>query len=171
MITLGKQKFIVPVPHHMRTWALQQRLFPVAGNLAAAFVVILGKSDLRSILESEIIQSLPTALPHLGRVFADLPAGELEQITRILLGDPKAGAKEDEVATCDGVALFSRDEGDAFDTILRGRTMDTWRLLVHAMGVHYPDFFVLAQPLVEAVNKGRASEGSSTSPTSGLGAG
>lgn len=173
MLILGKQKFVVPRPRHMRTFALQQRLFPVAGNLAAVFVTIIGKTDLKKIKEAEITASLPQALPQLGRVFADMPAGELEQLTRILLGDPKEGATAAEIATMDDMPLWAPSGavgGDPFDIFLAGRTWDTWKLLAHAMEVWYPDFFALVQPLIASVKKVNPSAGSSTLPTSGPGA-
>ncbi len=173
MIILGKQKFVVPRPRHMRTFALQQRLFPIAGNLASVFVSLIGKTDLKKIKEADITASLPAALPQLGRVFAEMPNGEIDQLTRILLGDPKEGATPAECATMDDMPLWAGAGsigGDPFDTFLAGRTWDTWKLLAHAMEVWYPDFFALVQPLLASVKKASPSVESSISPTNGPGA-
>ncbi len=168
MIVLGKNKFVVPRPGHMRTFALQQRLFPIAGSLASVFVTLIGQTDLSKIMEKDILETLPAALPRLGEIFSSMPPGEIEFLTRTLLGDPKTGAAPLEVATVDGAALFAAGkDGDAFDLVLQGRTMDTWKLLAHAMEVYYPDFFALVRPLVEHVRRGKDSVASSTSPTLG----
>jgi hypothetical protein len=74
-------------------------------------------------------------VPIVGRVCAQLPPDELEQILRILLSNTFAN----------GERLFSeqheRGKPDPFDKVMQGRTLDTWRLVWEALRVVYADFF------------------------------
>jgi hypothetical protein len=165
MITIGHDRFEVPVPFGMATFAFQQQIIPVAGKLIGAVMGLTGGHSLGSLLDADV---LADALPQLSRVFSDMKPGELEAITRTLLkdavwlkaGGPKAGLK-----------LFGEAGGDVFDTAFRGRTLDGWKLLWHAVQVWYPDFFALlgglrAQPGAKAA----PSEASTTSTDSPAGA-
>lgn len=148
MIELGKEKFVVPQPKGMASFALQQRVLPVAGRVVEVIASLLaangeiknflddkGQFTAGKLLGGDILKVIPSALPAMGRVFSEMPPGELEALTRALLRE----------ATCDGVRLFHESGGeDPFDLIMKGRTMDTWKLLWHAIGVWYPDFFALA---------------------------
>ncbi len=140
MIQIGNTKFEVPEPSAMRSFALQQRVLPVAGRLVGVLLQVFGKTadfDFEKFAELNVTQALPIALPALGEVVSLMPPGELEAITRELLRD----------ATADGMKLVGTNAaGDLFDTVMRGRTLDTWRLLWHALKVWYPDFFALAGP-------------------------
>ena len=159
MIELGKNKFVVPPPSGMRSFALQQRIVPVAGRVAGVFVSLLGTGvDVADIGEMDLTKVLPAALPHVGHIFSEMPPGELEFITRELLRDAKF----------DGKPLFNAPGGDAFDSLMQGRTSDTWKLLWHAMEVWYPDFFALVRaPAGRTAAKGNPSEESNTSPGDG----
>lgn len=159
MIELGKNKFLVPVPGGMRSFALQQRIIPVAGRVAGVFVSLLGQgAEVATIADMDIAKVLPATLPHIGHVFSEMAPGELEWITRELLRDTK----------CDGLPLFGSPGGDAFDALMQGRTTDTWRLLWHAIEVWYPDFFTRARALtVRKGAKANPSEVSTTSPQPG----
>ncbi len=141
MLELGKNKFIVPVPGGMKSFALQQRIWPVAARLAGAVAplvpLLLQDKKLSEIDTDDLIQYVPAALPRLGHIFSEMPPGELEWITRELLRDAK----------CDAMALFGSPGGDAFDALMQGRTTDVWRLLWHAMEVWYPDFFARGRAL------------------------
>ena len=133
----------------MSSYGLQQRVLPVAARVVEVLAYLIngmgadkdkllgedGKPDLAKLLGGDVLNVLPAALPAIGRVFSDMPDGELEKVTRALLVE----------ATCDGVPLFITGGDDPFDKLLAGRTMDTWRLLWHAIGVWYPDFFALAR--------------------------
>jgi hypothetical protein len=159
MIELGKNKFTVPAPSGMRSFALQQRIIPVAGRVAGVFVSLLGQgAEIATIADMDITKVLPAALPHIGYVFSEMPPGELEWITRELLKDAK----------CDGLPLFGSPGGDAFDALMAGRTTDVWRLLWHAVEVWYPDFFARARALTARTDeKANGSEASTTSTTNG----
>jgi hypothetical protein len=159
MIELGKNKFVVPVPSGMRSFALQQRIIPVAGRVAGVFVALLGKGvDLVTLGEMDLTAALPAALPHIGHIFSEMPPGELEWITRELLRDAK----------CDGMQLFGSPGGDAFDALMQGRTTEVWQLLWHAVEVWYPDFFARARALTARIDaKASPSVASTTSSQPG----
>jgi hypothetical protein len=158
MIDLGKNKFDVPAPSGMRSFALQQRIIPVAGRVAGVFLHLLGSDDIESLANTDVVKVLPAAMPHIGHIFSEMPPGELEAITRELLKDAK----------CDGLQLFGSPGGDAFDALMRGRTIDTWKLLWHAVGVWYPDFFDLARAsIVRKDAKASPFEASTISPQPG----
>ena len=158
MITLGKNQFDVPAPAGMRSFSLQQRILPVAGRIVSvlAHLLGLGDGDLKSMLDKDLTAILPEAAPEIGRIFSEMPPGELEGITRELLRDAK----------CDKMPLFGAS-GDPFDLLMRGRTTDTWKLLWHALEVWYPDFFGLARGYRAAASQASPSEESSTSLPSG----
>lgn len=149
MIIIGKNKFDVPQPRGMSSFGLQQRVLPVAARIVEVLAYLItgmggdskkllgddGKPDLAKLMGGDVLSVLPAALPAIGRVFSEMPDGELEKVTRSLLIE----------STCDGVPLFVTGGDDPFDKLMAGRTMDTWRLLWHAIGVWYPDFFALAR--------------------------
>lgn len=160
---IGSREYTVPTPSGMRSFALQQRIWPVAANLGAAIAPLLpafdGATNLADLDLADLAKTLPEALPLLGRVFGSMPPGELEAIVRELLRDAK----------CDGLPLFGSAKGDSFDGLMQGRTIETWNLLLHAMGVWYPDFFEGARGLLARRQKASeaSSAGSSTSETAG----
>lgn len=166
MIQIGGKNFHVPQPGGMRSFALTQRLVPVAGRVAGVIMQLVGiKMDVGDLMEKDVLAVLPRALPHIGEIFAQMQPGDLESIARTLLGDPKTGAPES--ATCDKVPLFG-GQMDAFEGLMRGRTADTYRLLAHALEVWYPDFFALARGFRgSTAAPASPSEGSSTSPAPG----
>lgn len=136
-IKLGKNTFVVPPPTGMQSFALQQRLIPVVSRVVEVLVHLLGSTGVKGpedlLGNGDVLTILPQAMPYLGRIFSDMPRGELEYLTRELLRDAKF----------DGMPLFNAS-GDAFDALMAGRNLDTWRLLGHAVEVWYPDFFALA---------------------------
>jgi hypothetical protein len=165
MLTLGQNKFLVPAPSGMRSFALQQRIVPVAGRVAGVFLALLDKgADIVSLADMDVVKVLPSALPHIGHIFSEMPPGELEWITRELLRDAKFSPNEN---TAPSLPLFA-NSGDAFDALMAGRTTDVWRLLWHALEVWYPDFFARVRALsARTVAVASPSVASSTSPTSG----
>ncbi len=170
MIVIGDKQFHVPPPGGMRSFGFQQRILPVAGRVANVFLKLIGagQGEYSKLAGEDIMRVLPVALPEVGEVFSHMPPGELEVLARTLLGDPKTGAAPGEAATCDKMPLFGGGVGDAFDGLMRGRTVDTWKLLWHAVEVWYPDFFAGARSfLAQAGEAGSGSAGSSTSPTPG----
>lgn len=160
MIIIGKNTFIVPAPGGMKSFALQQKILPVAGRVISVFLQLLGASgsSVTKLLEADVLAILPQAMPHVGQIFGSMPAGELEAITRDLL----------QGSTCDKMQLFGAPGGDPFDAIMQGRTMDTWKLLFHALEVWYPDFFANARLSFGRDAKVNPSTESATStPTAG----
>jgi Phage tail assembly chaperone protein, TAC len=155
MIKIGNNVFEVPAPSGMKSFALQQRILPVAGRVASVFIQLLGASkvsDINDVLAADVLKVVPMALPAVGEVFSSMPPGELEAITRELLAQ----------ATCDRLPLFGSQKGDAFDALMQGRTMDTWKLLWHALEVWYPDFFGRAAKFLGGVKKESLSTESTT---------
>lgn len=152
-VKIGPTTFDVPLPRGMSSFALQQRVAPIATRIVevlASFLAIDslptkedGTIDLEAIDVGDV---LPKVLPAIGSAFSSLPAGELEAVTRALLADAKVvgipGAPQ-------GIALFASTPlgsagADYFDEVMQGRAIDTWRLLWEAIKIWYPDFFVLA---------------------------
>lgn len=84
----------------------------------------------------DVMSALEQAGPIVARLCAKLPPDHLKAIVRELL----AGA------TMNGKPLYSQ-QGNPIDVLLQGRTVDFWRLLVHALRVSYPDFFGLLRGL------------------------
>ena len=156
MIKLGSNTFEVPPPKGMQSFGLLQRVLPVAGRLMGVLLSLVGEDpslDAEKLLGMDLLRLLPLAVPGFGRIFAEMPAGEFELLTRALLADTK----------CDGLPLFGTPGGDAYDTLLRGRTIDSFKLLWEAIRVWYPDVFTLALALNVAAP---AAKGSQVSPTS-----
>lgn len=167
-IKIGKDLFYVPTPDGLRSFVFQQDILPVVGRVVAVIVSMLGGAKQPGdILESDLDRVLPAALPHIGRIFADLPRGELERLTRELLGP---GPNGDPGATCNKIQLFGAKDGDTFGALMQGRAIDTWKLLWHALGVWYPDFFDKGRSLFAKGAKVSRSEESSTLDMNGLGA-
>ncbi len=167
MITIGKDTFNVPQPRGMRSFALQQKLIPIAGRIANVFLHFAGVGDIAKLMDEDVLKVLPKALPHLGQLFSEMPADEIETIARTLLGDPRTGATAVEVATINKMPLFGGAAGDLFDGMMQGRTIDTWKLLWHAIGVWYPDFLSLARVRIAEKAAASLSQESNTSDTSG----
>lgn len=166
MITLGENTFDVPPPKGMRSFALQQRILPVAGRVAEVILHFVGATgvqvdNISDLLGSDVLKVLPHAMPAIGNVFSSMPAGELETITRELLGDATLRRGKTPMK------LFGAPAGDPFDQIMQGKSLDTWKLLWHALEVWYPDFFGLAAGLTGGAEKESPSGESSTSPPSG----
>lgn len=157
MIKIGEYSYEVPPPPAMESFALQQRVFPIIGRVIGAAMHVLGKSDIAELGEKDVVDALPLIAPALGDVFAAMPAGELEALTRKLL----------EKATVNGwggtsnVPLFN-GQISTFDAVFQGRTLEAWQLLWHALLVWYPDFFARAAALKGGGQKGSASKESST---------
>lgn len=165
MIRLGKDVFNIPVPSGMRSFSLQQKILPVAGRVAKVILHFVGgKKNVTELFEQDVLNVLPAALPYVGEIFAEMPEGELEKITRILLGPSANGLPG---ATMNNKQLFGGPDGDLFDSYMQGRTIETWQLLWHALEVWYPDFFTRARSLLVTGAKENPSEESSISAISG----
>jgi hypothetical protein len=135
---IGGSRFqVAPLPA-IRSFRLQPRLVPVVAEVAGLIFAVLASTgkplkdaslddilglDLTSLPATDIIETV-------ARVCAKLPPAELESIVKELLS----------TASMDGKPLFTGN-GDPFDVLMMGRTIDTWRLLIFAVQVNYPDVF------------------------------
>lgn len=141
-INLGGNVFtVVPLPA-MRAFALQPKIIPV---VAEVFSLLAGLTEgaaegATSLSLGDLEVSKIT--PYIDKIAAKLQPEILEElIKKLLLG-----------ATMDGTQLFTA-EGNPFDVKMRGRTLDIWKLLWHAIRVNYPDFFGML-PAVSASSVG-----------------
>lgn len=158
-VKLGPNTFEIPSPRGMESFALVQRIMPPAGRVISMMLSLLGEdpttADPATLLDADLLKLLPLALPGLGRIFSEMAPGEFEGLTRALLRE----------TTCDGLPLFAGGPGgDAFDALMRGRTLDTFKLLGHAVLAWYPDVFTLARDLKVPGLAGSPSSASTTSP-------
>ena len=161
-VKIGDNLFAVTPLTAMRSLILTPRIGPVVAEAGALFFGLLrdltktkGKEEeaqlsVAALLEAEV--DVDKIAASLGRIFGKLPPAELEAITRTLL----AGS------TIDGVQLFGavQGDGDIFDVKMRGRTLDVWKLLWHALHVNYPDFFEIVRPFVGSGKKDVSSSSS-----------
>ncbi len=127
---IGPDVFTVAALPAMRSFILQPRLAPLLGIVieALAGAQRRGISSLKDLVDHED-DVLALIGPVIGKLSSVLPPVELEAITKELLYG----------AAMNGRALFT-PEGNPFDVVMRGRTMDTWRLLLFALEINYPDF-------------------------------
>ena len=129
---IGSNTFALSPLTAMQSFTLQPRLAPALTEAGVVLAKLAAGDGVAGLLNAEVDAVLPRAI---GRFFEKLPPAELEAITRILL----------QSATMDGTALFAQVEGqgDPFNILMRGRTLDVWRLIWFAVEVNYPDFFAL----------------------------
>lgn len=164
-LAIGVDVFALSPMPAMRSFVLQPRVVPIATEVVTlAFGVArelmddgATNLDLQALLASDV--DLSKVSEAIGKVCAKLPSQELDGLTRDLL----AGS------TMNGTPLFApvAGGGDPIDVLLRGRTLDIWRLLWHAVKVNYWDFFVALGASGRRQSGASPSAGSSTSPTSG----
>ena len=166
-IKIGNDVFTVEPLLGESSFLLQPLLVPILADVAALYglftsaVVDLvglkegvtpeGVAAAKAKLDQNVMSLLPEVQPALekagpiiARLCAKLPAADLQHIMRTLLKG----------ATFNGQQLYTA-QGNPIDIVMRGRTLDVWRLLIHALEVSYPDFFDLlrgpaAQPAAEA---------------------
>jgi hypothetical protein len=149
---IGKHMFVVAPLPAIRSWALQPRLVPFIveiGRLLALFMtsesgkkivemvegIDLDKMTVQQFLgmDFDLTESATLAADAAARICRQLGSKELEAVTRELLVG----------ATCDGVQMFNATPGggEPFDLLMQGKTLDTWRLLLFAVQINYPDVF------------------------------
>jgi hypothetical protein len=157
VIKIGQYSYEVPAPPAMESFALQQRVFPIIGRIVGAAMHVLGKASINDLADQDVAEALPQIAPALGEVFAAMPPGELEFLTRALL----AKATVSGWGGAPNVQLFLGD-GGAFNGVFQGKTLEVWQLLWHALWVWYPDFFARAAALRGGGQKESASKGSTT---------
>ena len=157
-IKLGSNTFSINLLSASDAFDLQPLLWPAVSEALGALATLAssGKMDLTKIGEEDeagaveaIQKSSPVVIAAVAGIFNRLPVERLRDVRKQLL----------QGARCDNKELFSA-QGDTFEVIMRGRTLDTWRLLIWALRCNYPDFFDLVGDALTA-----AKEKSSTSPT------
>lgn len=121
---------IEPLPA-MRAFILQPKIAPAVSEVARALAQVVGSRgiDLAMLGDTDVLDALGAAVT---KFCETLPPKELEAVTRELLSG----------ASRDNVPLFT-GQGDPFDVLMRGHTMEIWQLLGMALEANYPDFFAL----------------------------
>jgi len=160
-LQIGSDTFRVSLLDFETTCDLLPVILPAAAEIARLYALLFGEVvrvaastgkeakdlDGQSIADLQIDASLVLKfLPALTGPLADasaiiatvcekLPAATLRHVRRTLL----AGA------TMNGTPLYAIAEGqkDMIGLLLRGRTIDGWRLMLFALKANYPDFFGL----------------------------
>lgn len=171
-ITIGGTVFNVEPMDGLRSFDLQPRIAPIVGELVRVVTGALetgmikagadGKPGELSLDNLDTGPLLEVALPALTRVCGMLPRGELGTITRELLtGATVIGAQG--AALLFGAPVPGGATVDTFGQLMRGRTLDTWRLLFFALRTHYPDLFGLLAARGGAATA--TANPSATSPT------
>jgi hypothetical protein len=159
-----------------RSFLLQPRIMPIVGEVLGALPAIyaplrtLKPEDGKSPLDMDIGEALASnQATAAARAVADavagacakLPPSELGEIMRTLLDGARAI-----YADADGRQhadfLFTADRpsihGHAFDTLMQGRTLETWALLWFAVEVSFPDVFLRARALFGKARAGVPSK-------------
>lgn len=143
-IKLGTNIFnVTPLPA-LKSFVLQPRLAPAVVEVFGALGMAASAGDIGGV-------DISVLAPMVGSFFSKLPAAELELVLRELLG----------TATMDGTPLFTAN-GNPFDVLMRGRMLDVWKLLWHAVRVNYPDFLGLLGASGEAKGPMVSPSGGST---------
>jgi hypothetical protein len=157
VIKIGDYSYTISTPPAMRTFALQQRIAPVLGRVIGVVMQIAGKVDIKELGDKDVAEALPLAAPALGEIFAAMPEGELEALTKELLRDVTVSGW----GGAQNVQLFN-GTGGAFDSVFQGKSLEVWQLLWHALKVWYPDFFSRVAVLRGGARKESGSKDSST---------
>lgn len=173
-ITIGIDQFTVnPLPGE-ESFVFQPRVLPLVAELVALVGVASG-DEAPTAPEEPVVPSddpvepppaparpsrklgdiLAEAAPIVQRACAKMPPEELRTILRTLLRG----------ATMNGKPLYT-EQGNPINVLMRGRTIDLWKLVMFALQVSYPDFFGLFRALQK---KPAAVAGSETSATSSPG--
>jgi len=132
-VKVGDRLYQIEALPALRAFTLQSKVAPIAIEIVDGLGGVLKnvKGTLKDFLEQNVLDLLPLATPVLSRVFAKLTETDLEEITKTLLWNTR----------CNGQCLFTQEGSGSFDVVMRGRPMETWQLLFHAIQVNYPDFF------------------------------
>lgn len=144
---IGGNRFEVFPLDAMQSFTLQPRIAPIIAEVGALVLAALqsdaaqqlvgGGTDLKTMsieqflaLDLDVGVLAEQLVVAVGRICQKLPPADLKAILRELLANAKM----------DGQALFTQN-GDPFLQLMRGRTLDTWRLLFFSVQVNYPDVF------------------------------
>lgn len=142
---------VEPLPA-MRAFILQPKIAPAMSEVARAISQVIGSRNIGLLMvgDTDVLDAIGACVT---KFCETLPPKELEAITRDLLWS----------ATRDNIPLFTSN-GDTFDVVMRGHTMDVWKLLYLALEANYPDFFDVIGGFVKKLQAASPSEESSTLP-------
>lgn len=157
MIKIGNDSYEVPTPKGWSSFGLSQRIVPIAANVIGALGEVVGKTagDLSKAMDMDVAKLLET-VPRIGQIFSEMPPGELEALSKLLLAD----------AVCiEGARRLPLAE--VFDFKFQGRFIEALTLVWHAVQVWYPDVFSRARTFLAASPPGENSEASTTLAPSG----
>lgn len=125
-LILGSDKFNVDPLDAWSTFELQAKIAPPVAEVMGVLGTELGSGNVADLDVSALG-------PAVGKFFGHFAQpGSLRALVRELLAN----------ATMNGSPLVTT-AGDPFAVLMRGRTVDTWKLLWFAVQVNYPDFFGL----------------------------
>lgn len=170
-IVLGGTPFTVEPLFASDSFELQPRVMPILLALFRAQMTIVdaagGKIENLGDLKVDISLVGPVLdqlAPIAEQACRNLPRGELKLLLRDVL----------KTSTANGIPLFGAptdiggQTANPFELIMRGRTLDTWKLLIFALRTHYPDFQGAFAAIGSAAKAATAapSEASTTSPPS-----
>lgn len=135
ILKVGGDTFVFSPINGMRSFILQPVILPVIAEVFGAIsqIAVDGKLDLQNfdLATVDVEKLLPLMAPLVARICDKLPPERLEYITRELLRPVVVG----------GRPLFSSDGStDLFDGMMQSRTMDAWKLVIHAVRLNYSDF-------------------------------
>lgn len=142
-LKIGDRNYEVPELPAFESFTMQPRLAPIIAEVAVLAFGALSKLkdedgkdlDLKNMSIEQFMAldvgiDTDAVLAAVARVCAKLPQPDFKRLVRDLLGG----------ARCNGAQLFT-ENGNPFDVLMRGRTLETWRLLFFAVQINYPDVF------------------------------
>jgi hypothetical protein len=148
-LKLGNDVFTVSPLGGEASFLLQPKLLP----LVVDFVMAAGALN-ETVGEGFDAAAIAAKVgPIVQSMVGKLSPDDLKYIMRTLLTG----------ATMNGTLLYQGAAGEPIHVLLQRRTLDTWRLLIHAVRVSYPDFFDLARALRDRPAAGGSSATSNTS--------
>jgi len=128
-VKLGGDTFFVVPLKAGPAFDLEPLIFPIAAQLAAILKLSTKIETAADLLALDVD---PDEIVRVAvGVCRQLPPDVMQTLRCGLLAD----------STCNNLALFGPD--GCFDQKMRGRSLDTWRLLWEALKANYPDFFGL----------------------------
>ena len=147
----GHAYSIQPLPA-MRAFILQPKLAPILSEIGRTLAQVAGSRgiSLEMLGDTDVLDVLGATVTKLCEI---LTPKDLETITRELLTG----------ATRDNLPLFT-GQGDPFEVLMQGHTIEIWQILGLAVEANYPDFFGVIGGFVKKLKAESHSEGSTTSP-------
>ena len=161
---IGNDTFSISLLSFEETCDLLPLWIPAAADFGALYALFLGTmakaagdgEDVGGLEVMDLLRSASPALSEasaiLARISEKLPPDKLRLIRKKLLTG----------ATMNDTPLYAMGPGqpDLIGSLLRGRTLDGWRLMIFALEVNYPDFFEIVRPFVGSGKKDGSSSSS-----------